>query len=137
MTAVKVWNRTYSCLVELQQEVGLVSVTVPADYHILSPLVLDSRNDSLVDVLIKIFGNFVCCINTHKHALHLHYQTVFDGLPSQLDARSLNGHLSLLGLEVHGLPFRVLRYVEFHQIAQVRPLSCQILNGLIGSVIGI
>jgi hypothetical protein len=105
MTTVKVWDRTYPCLIELQKEVGLVSVTVPADYHILSPLVLDSRNDSLVDVLVEVLGNFVRCINAHKHALHFDYQTVFDGLPSQLDARSLNGHLSLLGLEVHGLPF--------------------------------
>ena len=137
MNAVKVWNKTYSCLIELQQEVGLVSVTVPADYHIFSPRVFDSRNDSLVDVLVEVFRNFVCCINAHKHALHLDYQTVFDGLPSQLHARSLDGHLSLLGLEVHGLPFRVLRYVELDQIAQVRPLPCQILNGLIGNISGI
>jgi hypothetical protein len=122
MAAVQAWNRTYSSLIELQQEVSFVSVTVPADYHILSPLVLDSRNDSLVDVLVEVFGNLVRCINAHKHALHLDYQTIFDGLPSQLDARSLNGHLRLLGLEVHSLPLRVLWYVELDQIAQVRPL---------------
>jgi len=104
-------------------------MAVAADDHVLPPFIFDAGDDPLVDVFIKVFGNFCGGIHSHKHAFHLDDKPIFDLLPSYLGTSSLNSHLRLLRLELDRGASGILRDVKFHKVPKVRLLARQISRG--------